>query len=322
MLACPTNDAFCAANDDPRLDREARQAADIERLSDMRWGQLRNSWNISHKVQGRASSTSVVAWGTYAPTSQEVATFARSCVACERSCSAAVLDQLPVAGHAPCPTTVIALMATVLPAGLRNLTIKINFQKTRALFQLLTRVCPDAAWYVKADTDSFVHLRRLSASLHSLPQSITYVGREMRLFSFKGRQLSYMQGGVYALSQRAARAVSMCRLGSWITCPTRVIADVVNEKSNRKMRNRCFVWNILFNDDLYTGICVKEAGLAGHGGLGLHHHPCMVSHPDGKARSRHSRRACKCPITEHALKKEVGLLRAARANLACLESSG
>ena len=52
---------------------------------------------------------------------------------CEQRCSVAMVDSLPAAGAAPCPTTVSVRTASALPAGLLSLGIKINFQKTRAV---------------------------------------------------------------------------------------------------------------------------------------------------------------------------------------------
>ena len=91
---------------------------------------------------------------------------------------------------------------------------------------MMTASVPRAAWYVKLDTDTFFNIQRLRISLVP-PSAIEpphYVGKPMRVFSYKRAPLTYMQGGAYVLSHTAAQAVATCqhapRLESLECAPT------------------------------------------------------------------------------------------------------
>ena len=65
-----------------------------------------------------------------------------------------------------------------------------------------------------------------------------YIGKPLHIFSFKGQNLTHMQGGGYVLSRKAAMAVSTCELGQWRECPSSVFRDMKNAKANEMIRQR------------------------------------------------------------------------------------
>jgi hypothetical protein len=261
-----------------------------------------------------------VAWGTYARAcSPDVTGLVEACIGCEQRCSVMMVDRLPVAGELCATTADVVLSASALHPGLARLHEKfVQFQKTKVLFGLLASSCSRASFYLKADTDAYVDLPLLSASLLVAPAaSADYIGKLMQQFSFKGARLTYMQGGAYVLSRRAATAVGSCALGEWFRCPNSVLNDTLCQGPkpaaacvHRGVTHRCFTWHQTFTEDLFTGICLREAALAG--GVAHYHHPCMIAKNNRHATSHNARWAClrtgaKCFVSEHPFKTRAAL---------------
>lgn len=87
--------------------------------------------------------------------------------------------------------------------------------------------------HLQVDPDVFVNLPHLAAALAGAGSFADYVGRPYDLFSFKHHRLPFMHGGMYALSHRAAIAVSDCVLGEWSACPNHAIVDMVNTDADQ-----------------------------------------------------------------------------------------
>ena len=77
------------------------------------------------------------------------------------------------------------------------------------------------------------------------------------MFAFKGRSLTYMQGGAYALSLRAALVVASCTFDSWKWCPTTVF-KLRDPAADSRMHQTCNDTNAIA-EDLYIGACLQEA---------------------------------------------------------------
>lgn len=250
-----------------------------------------------------------IAWGVYGRNCAEVERFVHACVGCAapNTYGVALLDS---GGLCACVTAAasIASMLPLTHRASASLPLPEDaadrryWPRTHALFQLLTTRVPSSRWYVKLDTDTFFNVRELRAALFgsgggqplapamvgrrrmnssaalgsggggSLPGSATsdYLGKEMRLFAYKGQRLTYMQGGAYVLSRRAALAAAACELGAWRRCPNRVFEDLSNPRTNLIMRNSCWVPQTIA-EDLYVGVCMHEARLAATA------QPCMLS---------------------------------------------
>ena len=84
-----------------------------------------------------------------------------------------------------------------------------------------------------------------------------YIGHAMNIFSYKGRKLTYMQGGGYILSRRAASAVASCQLGEWKHCPALVFRDMHDPISNARLRANC-TDKSTNAEDLYVGACLRD----------------------------------------------------------------
>lgn len=241
---------------------------------------------------------------------------------------------------------------TSAPNATRALSV-LNWSKTRALLQLLIAIfplaecesrqiasrsksagapkhahsrhaaltvcCPNLrrscafAGYVKVDTDTFLNVRQLRATLlWHLPLNAPmpdYVGRALRLFSFRGSPLTYMQGGAFVLSRRAAAWLPQWEPGEWNDCPNRVLRDVNDPATDRLMRSSCFVRQTSdYAEDLYVGIAMHEA----RPNLSAMNHPCFLTirkSPNTTGNlfrdmaERRIKRFCNgCPVTVHPLK--------------------
>ena len=132
---------------------------------------------------------------------------------------------------------------------------------------LLTTMCAlcvlQASYYLKLDCDTFLNMDSLRLRLllqvdPGLRQPPDYIGKVMKgLFAFKGRSLTYMQGGAYALSLRAALVVASCTFDSWKWCPTTVF-KLRNPAADSRMHQTCNDTNAIA-EDLYIGACLQEA---------------------------------------------------------------
>jgi hypothetical protein len=300
---------------------------------------------VSSSVSGRRPRSRIadgagIAWGVYAASCASVEEFSRACIGCAspNNFGVALLDDpprastltlecagvrafptsqlLPESNTASIPLSTMAASSSAMGASRRSLH---NWAKTTALLRLLTAIFPLCEWYIKVDTDTFLHLVQLRARLlWHLPLNATqppdYVGRALHLFSYRGAPLTYMQGGAVVLSRRAAMALTVWQPGNWSACPNRVLRDVKNRKVDAQMRSRCFVRQTSdYAEDLFTGIAMHEGGFSAMG------HPCMLSlESDGNAtglrkflRSRLPR--CNgCPISVHPLKSDAALRKMRR----------
>lgn len=251
-----------------------------------------------------ADSNPTIALGMYARHCADYAAWRHACIGCANLNTALMLDE---PRNASCGSSAILRVrrtASLLSAEalqLRAQGTRVNWQKTAALFMLLLEV--PAQWYVKVDTDALLNAPSLAHVLRSARDAgHDYVGKPMRLFSFRGRRLTYMQGGTYALSRRAALAGCACarRQPDWLACPNRLLVDVNNRKTAALMRTSCRSPSTTNREDLYLGMCMSDAGMVPHG------HACFVSHPHAHAGGR-GVQGCRCPASEHALKTRAAL---------------
>lgn len=203
--------------------------------------------------------------------------------------------------------------------------VRIMFQKMRALFSLMLVCSPGARWYVKVDTDTILNLPQLAIQLEGLSRPADYIGKQISLFSYRANQSKvwYMQGGVYALSNRAATAMLSCPLGSWMNCPDKVLRDSNHKKDKQAVATgSCYSEGTLNRDDLYAGMCMREAGMVSHNLC------CALSLPREALQTRLSKlgmgeasrsaslmkqrraivqshaRQCSCPVSLHPLKSD------------------
>ena len=150
-----------------------------------------------------------------------------------------------------------------------------------------------------------------------------YIGAPVARYTFKKLKLDFMQGGAFAVSRHAAEAVATCSPssshGGWQQCPNRYLEDMDDAlNSALHVGQTCFDERGQ-HDDLFAGICVREAGL--RSGV----EPCFINHPPRAAESAWRRSVVRgsvrgklkkcpngCPISEHAL-KGVSRLQAASA---------
>lgn len=80
-------------------------------------------------------------------------------------------------------------------------------------------------------------------------------------FSFKGRPLTYMQGGAFVLSHSAANSLQQWTPGEWSACPNKVIHDIVDPITDGLMRASCFVQQ---TSDYAEDLCACLACLCPH----------------------------------------------------------
>lgn len=248
-----------------------------------------------------AEHRAVVAWGLYARSCIDVNIFTSACVGCRdaHTFGVALIDDLQPDG---CDAVSHAIeAAAVLPAAVDPVDMR-YWPRTRALFGAMTMRVPKAVMYVKLDADTFFSVRELRSSLlrrwlppllhhsavsttsigrfnssRSFRSSIAanssssgsagrsppeYFGKELHIFSYLGRRLTYMQGGAYMLSRRAALAAAACMLGPWRRCPTQAFEDLNNRKVNAQMRNTCYVPQVIA-EDLLLGTCMRDANVSG-----------------------------------------------------------
>ena len=228
----------------------------------------------------------LIAIGMYAPSCQSVRSAVAACIGCTEEAEPsririiAMVDALTTEdGQQECAGVRFAsvvrtdarLSASVL--DLRRAGVRVNFQKTRALFGLLLERAPSATWFVKVDTDALLNLARLRQLLASAHASGSdYVGRSVHLFRLRrsqrhfdgARPFTYMQGGVYVLSRRAAASTRDCPRGPWARCPNRYFTDVHNSTVRRQQARsayddaHCTSPSVQNNDDLFMGACMHE----------------------------------------------------------------
>ena len=122
---------------------------------------------------------------------------------------------------------------------------------------------------------AFLNVQRLRAALliglsYGDDAAPDYLGKPLRIFSFKGQNLTHMQGGGYVLSRRAAIAVATCELGPWRNCPSSVFRDMKDKNADAMIRQRCD-WPATNAEDLMTGVCMHQAGMVPKP------HPCMLT---------------------------------------------
>ncbi len=246
---CRSNDVFCEHNSNPALQRQGRIAASVEaalRDGSQSWPSVVLKASEPAKVPhaNSVADSFAVAWGAFARTCGIISAFARACIGCRDACSVVMVDRPPKPADPACPSgSLVVRTNSVLPPLLTNLTIKLNFQKWRALARLLLSFCPRAVWYIKVDPDVFVDYVGLAAAL-AHARYADYVGRSFHLYAFDHQAMPFMHGGMYALSRRATAAVANCILGAWAWCPNNVLRDMTNSQANDVMRKQCFTWSM------------------------------------------------------------------------------
>ena len=170
--------------------------------------------------------TAHVAWGLYASMCAAVDSFASACIGCfdAHTHGIAVVDRLrPQSGavlHAHvglrCQGAHYTFLASrVLQQPRPGVPIPAsdlrNWPKTQGLVGLLLDVVPQAEYYLKIDTDTFLSMSRLRLSLldgvgWDLATPPDYLGKPMNIFTYKGTKLTYMQGGAcISMSPRTDR---------------------------------------------------------------------------------------------------------------------
>lgn len=208
---------------------------------------MRGSATLRHTSDGGGSADSpshvarmALALGMYARHCREFAAWHRAFIPTGNVSVTLMLDEAATADCAAADAT--RLTASRLDQAtlkLRSSGVRVNWQKTRALFTLLVELQPTATWYVKVDTDTLLNgpsLARVLGRAGAAAEPPQYIGKPMRLFTFRGsRKFVYMQGGAYALSRAAAVAMGGCPRGEWAACPNRFLVDVNN---NRTVRER------------------------------------------------------------------------------------
>ena len=225
----------------------------------------------------------------------------------------------------------------MLPSGVEAATDLANFPKSIALFGALVARVPNASWYIKIDTDTFLNVPQLLLVLAAADGRADYLGKSMFLFDLREgqthfhidppQQFTYMQGGMYALSRRAAVAVASCpqRGGPWLTCPNQYFTDVSNSRVGGAMEQSCVRKGATDNskEDLLVGACVAETAQM-HAQMTLRTHPCIVNQgyreeifaEAGYWRDifRHEwvKQLCGCPVALHSIKDPVQLNRIGR----------
>ena len=252
-----------------------------------------------------------VVWGVYARTCTEVDQFTAACIGCSapHTYGVALLDGPSSAANARnyaswrCQGVDHTFFGDhVLPHHPFSSKISPNgtdfWTRTHVLFQRMTLNVPNADYYLKLDCDTFLNmnilrtrlLAHVEPGLHMPPD---YVGKSMGgTFSFKGRNLMYMQGGAYALSRRAALAVANCTLGSWIRCPPMVFRNRRDPVADAKMHQSCNYPELqLYAEDVYVGTCLQEASFSIEDQLYYDDHPCMITLGRGSGGRSHSLRS-------------------------------
>ena len=164
------------------------------------------------------------------------------------------------------------------------------------------------------DADTLVNMLLLRLIVHSAPTPVDYVGKPMMLFAYRSGQswfnrsspFIYMQGSLYALSPRAARAVTQCPRpgGEWLTCPNKYFRDVSNTSVQLRQSRTCTTHGSTFNnEDFLVGACLAEAGMVPRRSA------CFLNVPSGswstmsgKLQSFRFSKRCLCPVSMHALK--------------------
>jgi hypothetical protein len=231
----------------------------------------------------------IIAWGVYGRGCSEIEAFSKACIGCtERNTyGLALLDAPKVDSSATASysswrcagTTHTFLVEQVLVYRKPNSSTPASdlryWPRTQALLKQLTTTIPHATFYVKLDTDTFLNVQRLRTALLSGlsfgdASAPDYIGKPLRIFSFKGLNITHMQGGGYVLSRRAAVAAATCELGSWRECPSSVFRDMNNKNADRMIRQRCD-WPATNAEDLMTGVCMHMARMKPHS------HPCMLT---------------------------------------------
>ena len=133
---------------------------------------------------GTAAAHVRVAWGVYARTCREVDAVASACIGCDspNTRSVSIVDEAESSSAAASSTATAAASICrgttysfrtydLLPSragtagGNAGAAPIWNFDKVRALLGKLLLLVPDAAWYVKLDTDAFLNVDRLRAIL-------------------------------------------------------------------------------------------------------------------------------------------------------------
>jgi hypothetical protein len=341
-LARTTRPTGAAAQAAAALVSEAALRAELSALGDGGDDALlvRRAADAARARAARAQRAAVpLAFGMYARHCAEVNAFMLACVGCVAPSvvGVAMVDAVPASGRCAGVAHTVE-SAAVLPRRVEPLdpADMRYWPRTHALFQLLVARAPRAAWFVKLDADTFFNADELRAVLgvraaQLAAAHVDYIGKELRLFSYKGARLVYMQGGGYVLSARAARAAAACTLGSWRRCPNRVFEDLHNKQVNAQIRRSCFVPQTIA-EDLYMGTCMQEANFTPsaqpcmltlgaatvHAGENQTQHAnssaarhAVMRHSDHDVRSRMGRllkTRCACPITVHPLKSAGQLL--------------
>ena len=179
------------------------------------------------KAAWRSGIASLVAWGTFAASCDEVSVFARACIGCLDMRGVVLLDSM--VGANACRAlgiTHVLHTAPLLPPEAHNVSnldprVEMNrgiddfnyrYFKTPALFAALRRLAGDAEWYVKADCDAFVDLVNLGHLLinYWTHTDATYIGKPIRLWKYRGQRLTFMQGGAWAVSARGGDVLARC----------------------------------------------------------------------------------------------------------------
>ena len=306
----------------------------------------------------RECTTKVITWGLYARNCEEVDAAAAACIGCggPSTPGVALIDDVGKGVGAVydgwrCKRVEYTFQAAqLLPPEQRGKWPPGNppepsdrrfWPRTKALFRLMIAATPNAALFVKIDADSLLNIERLryialcpdvSASPQPQPhQAATppdYLGRSLKLFRFEGRELTYMQGGAYVLSHRAAMSLLTCTLGWFTKCPNQAFADLHNAYVNKMMRGSCWRRETIA-EDLYVGVCMQRAnvtptgdpcfGTLGGGKFWAREHKNLTTNNNNLAVSKaaqleaaikdrdfHLERmkghGCLCPISMHPLK--------------------
>ena len=282
----------------------------VIRASRRRCGSMhREACAYTHWLQEMAAAT--IAWGVYAADCSAVDAFAGGCVGCAdaRTHGVALIDRRTVrrdwstspasggrvrrhgtgrsarryatwrcrgADHTFLASRVLQPRTPGTPVPASELRF---WPKTQALFQLMLLAVPDADWFLKLDTDAFFNARQMRHQLlNNIPWDQAhppdYLGKPMRIFNYKGTNLTYMQGGAYILSARAARAVATCVLGAWRVCPGRVFSDHNNNQADSWIHEHCDAPETNA-EDLYVGVwCAPPMRRQ----LAPHHRPLYTPH--------------------------------------------
>ena len=277
-------------------------------------------------------STPLIAWGSMAASCRDTSAFLDACIGCDWAHGVLLVDSKPTERLPSCGSTMLHVewARPLVPAwamhvsslnsthevGVEIADFNTRYFKLVALFRVLTShaTTARASWYLKVDLDTFVSVRALGRILAhwTATSSAGYIGKPIRTFHYRGRPLTFMQGGGFALSQAGAAALSRCwrPFGPDTRCPNRALEDVSNARVADAMKQRCFNFQSSpWADDMYVGACMHDAKIvAGE-------EPCVFAHRPGQQLRPQQLSACEegCLAMEHALKRPRDLKRRSQA---------